>query len=150
MWSVPITTKCCEFESHSWWGVLNTTLCDKVCQWIATGRYFRQILRLKSSTNFNSILYFSYNADNRMNRLINFVYILFYFTSNLYLHFQDFSHIHLFTITTIAIYLPESWIQIKLIIQKSLLFFSYVMMIELLIAFSYEVYVPQMGDTCNW
>jgi len=22
----------CEFESHSWQGVLNTTLCDKVCQ----------------------------------------------------------------------------------------------------------------------
>jgi hypothetical protein len=25
----------CEFESHSWWGVLDTTLCDKVCQWLA-------------------------------------------------------------------------------------------------------------------
>ena len=22
----------CEFESHSWRGVLDTTLCDKVCQ----------------------------------------------------------------------------------------------------------------------
>jgi hypothetical protein len=27
----------CEFESHSWWGALNTTLCDKVCQWLAAG-----------------------------------------------------------------------------------------------------------------
>ena len=26
----------CESESHSWWGVLDTTLCDKVCQWLAT------------------------------------------------------------------------------------------------------------------
>jgi hypothetical protein len=27
----------CEFEPHSWRGVLDTTLCDKVCQWLATG-----------------------------------------------------------------------------------------------------------------
>ena len=26
----------CEFEPHSWWGVLDTTLCDKVCQWLDT------------------------------------------------------------------------------------------------------------------
>jgi len=26
--------KHCEFESHSWWGVLDATLCDKVCQWL--------------------------------------------------------------------------------------------------------------------
>jgi hypothetical protein len=30
----------CEFESDSWRSVLNTTLCDKVCQWIATDRRF--------------------------------------------------------------------------------------------------------------
>ena len=29
-----------DFESHSWRGVLDTTLCDKVCQWLATGRWF--------------------------------------------------------------------------------------------------------------
>ena len=28
--------KCCEFESHSG----DTTLCDKVCQWLATGQWF--------------------------------------------------------------------------------------------------------------
>ena len=28
----------CEFESYPWRGVLDTTLCDKVCQWLATGR----------------------------------------------------------------------------------------------------------------
>ena len=27
----------CEFEPHSWRGVLDNTLCDKVCQWLATG-----------------------------------------------------------------------------------------------------------------
>jgi hypothetical protein len=30
----------CEFESHSWRGVLDTTLCDKVCQWLVAGRWF--------------------------------------------------------------------------------------------------------------
>jgi len=24
----------CKFESCSWWGILDTTLCDKVCQWL--------------------------------------------------------------------------------------------------------------------
>jgi hypothetical protein len=30
----------CEFEPRSWRGVLDTTLCDKVCQWLATCRWF--------------------------------------------------------------------------------------------------------------
>ena len=30
----------CEFESRSWRGVLDTTLCDTVCQWFAAGRWF--------------------------------------------------------------------------------------------------------------
>ena len=46
MQSVPITTKT-EFEPHSWQGVLDTTLCDKVCQLLATGRWFSPV----SSTN---------------------------------------------------------------------------------------------------
>ena len=29
-----------KYESCSWWGVLNTTVCDQVCQWLATGRYW--------------------------------------------------------------------------------------------------------------
>ena len=29
----------CEFEFRSWRGVLDTTLCDKVCQWL-TGQWF--------------------------------------------------------------------------------------------------------------
>jgi len=32
--------QCCEFESCSLWGVLDTTLCDKVCQWLAAGQWF--------------------------------------------------------------------------------------------------------------
>ena len=38
--SVPITTTSCEFESRLWRGILDTILCDKVCQWLATGRLF--------------------------------------------------------------------------------------------------------------
>ena len=30
----------CEFEPRSWRGVLDTTLCDQVCQWLATGQWF--------------------------------------------------------------------------------------------------------------
>ena len=29
----------CEFEPRSWRGVLDTTVCDKVCQWFTTGRW---------------------------------------------------------------------------------------------------------------
>jgi len=31
---------CCEFECYSCQGVLDTTLCDKVCLRLATGRWF--------------------------------------------------------------------------------------------------------------
>jgi hypothetical protein len=30
----------CEFESRSWQSVLDTTLCDKVCHWLAAGLWF--------------------------------------------------------------------------------------------------------------
>jgi hypothetical protein len=30
----------CGFEPRSWRGVLDTALCDKVCQWLATGWWF--------------------------------------------------------------------------------------------------------------
>jgi hypothetical protein len=29
-----------ELEPHSWRGVLDTTLCDKVCQWLTTDHWF--------------------------------------------------------------------------------------------------------------
>jgi hypothetical protein len=41
---------CCEFESRSGRGVLHTTLCDKVCQWLATSRWFSPGFPI-SSTN---------------------------------------------------------------------------------------------------
>jgi hypothetical protein len=30
----------CEFEPRSWLDVVNATLCNNVCQWLATGRWF--------------------------------------------------------------------------------------------------------------
>ena len=41
----------CEFEPHSHRGVLDTTLCDKLCQWLATCWWFS----LDSSTNWNIV-----------------------------------------------------------------------------------------------
>ena len=38
------------FKSRSWRGELDKTLCDKVCQWLATGRWFPPITPV-SSTN---------------------------------------------------------------------------------------------------
>ncbi len=32
----------CEFEPHSWQGVFDKTLCDKVCQSLAAGLWFSQ------------------------------------------------------------------------------------------------------------
>jgi hypothetical protein len=49
VWWFDFTTTCaisayhhesCEFEPRSWEGVFDTTLCDKVYQWLATGRWF--------------------------------------------------------------------------------------------------------------
>jgi hypothetical protein len=37
----------CEFESSSWWGLLDTSICDKVCQWFASVGVFLRV----SSTN---------------------------------------------------------------------------------------------------
>ena len=33
----------CEFELRSWRGVLDITSCDKVCEWLATGRWFSPV-----------------------------------------------------------------------------------------------------------
>jgi len=45
---VPITTNV--VNSNPAHGVLNTTLCDKVCQWLATGQWFSSGTSV-SSTN---------------------------------------------------------------------------------------------------
>ena len=30
----------CEFKFRSWSGILETILCDKICQWLTTGQWF--------------------------------------------------------------------------------------------------------------
>ena len=57
MQSVPITT----IVVHSWRGILDTTLCDKVCQLIATVQWFSLGTLVSSSNktdchNINEIL----------------------------------------------------------------------------------------------
>ena len=43
--------QCCELESNSWRGVLDTTLCDDVCQWFAAGRWFSLDIPVSSTNN---------------------------------------------------------------------------------------------------
>ena len=44
---------CCEFGPRSWRGVIDTTLCDKVCQWLATG--FLHQLKWPPRYNWNIV-----------------------------------------------------------------------------------------------
>jgi hypothetical protein len=39
----------CELESRSWRGVLDTTLCDRVCQWLTAGWWFSLCTPVSSS-----------------------------------------------------------------------------------------------------
>jgi hypothetical protein len=48
--SVHITTKAVSLFLHSWRGVLDTALCDKVCQWLAAGRWFSLGTQVSSTT----------------------------------------------------------------------------------------------------
>ena len=43
-WLSPLNS---EFESRSWRGVLDTTLCNKDCQWPEAGRWFLRVLRFQ-------------------------------------------------------------------------------------------------------
>ena len=69
---VGLTTTCaisaydhyhCEFEPCSWQGVPDTTLCDKVCLWLATGRWFSQVTPvIYMYRNFLYIIIFNINT----------------------------------------------------------------------------------------
>jgi hypothetical protein len=61
---------CCEFEPHSWRGVFDATLCDKVCQWHATGRWFSPGTPV-SSTNKTG-----HQAESTFTRLKEIHYVL--------------------------------------------------------------------------
>ena len=80
------------FKSRSWRGVLDTTLCDKVCQWLATGQWF-SAGTLVSSTNKTDR--HNWNIQTKSNL---------YMTANKHnlnacsfqlqlIHYQDFLHL---------------------------------------------------------
>jgi hypothetical protein len=63
--SVPITTTVCEYESRSWRGLLDTTLCNKVCQWLAICMWFSPGTPV-SSTDITEILFkVTFNTINQ-------------------------------------------------------------------------------------
>ena len=43
----------CEFESRSWRDVFDTTLCDDVCQWLATGWWFSSVSSRNETDRYN-------------------------------------------------------------------------------------------------
>ena len=55
------TISASEFEPRSWQGALDTTLCEKVCQWLAADQWFSRVLRfpppinLATTNNWNII-----------------------------------------------------------------------------------------------
>jgi hypothetical protein len=52
-----------DFESRSWLGVLDTTLCDKVCQSLAAGRRYLSPDTLVSSANIFFVIYIISNLN---------------------------------------------------------------------------------------
>ena len=76
----------CEFKSRSWRGVLDTILCDTVCQWLATGRWF-SLGTPVSSTN---------KADRHdiieilLKVALNTITLIIYWTVNMYINISSF------------------------------------------------------------
>jgi hypothetical protein len=69
-------TTTCDFKPCSWQGVLDTTLCDKVCQWLTTSRWFSPCT-LVSSFNKTDRLEITYSllkvASNTIIPAVNFI-----------------------------------------------------------------------------
>jgi hypothetical protein len=58
-YNYPSLQSFCEYESRWWRGVLNTTLCDKVCQWQATGWcFFSDLGKYVVNVDVSSVLCF--------------------------------------------------------------------------------------------
>ena len=60
-------TKSCEFEPRSWWVVLDTTLCDKVCQWHADRHEITKILLKVAFGTINPHLFFGHTQEVKNN-----------------------------------------------------------------------------------
>jgi len=77
----------CEFESRSTRGILDTTSCDKICQWLATGRLFSPGTPVSSTNKTDHhditeiLLKVAFNTINQTNQL--YVRYVFYLTTEL-------------------------------------------------------------------
>jgi hypothetical protein len=64
----------CEFEPRSWRDVLDTTLCEQVCQWLATGRWFPPVAATNKADLHNIteiLLKVALNTINQTNQDID-------------------------------------------------------------------------------
>jgi hypothetical protein len=85
----------CEFESPSWWVLFDTTLCDKVSQWLVAGRWFSSGTPVSSTntTDYHNIAQILVKmalstisltqSHNVTNKQLNIVYICIILVNNL-------------------------------------------------------------------
>ena len=67
----------CEFKYRSWWGLLDTRLCDKICQWLAAGRWFSTGTPVASTNKTDSHNIIETNQQPYHIRLVTNVFIEF-------------------------------------------------------------------------
>jgi hypothetical protein len=75
-----------KFESRSWQGALDTSLCDKVCQWFAAGRWFSPYSPVSSTSKTDHhditeiLLNVALNNTNKINinSLVDVIYLSIY------------------------------------------------------------------------
>ena len=81
------------------WGVLDTTLCDKICQWLATGRWFSPGTPVSSTykTDCHDIteilLKVAFNTINQTKPSFRGSYILFHLASYFRPYIVSFPHL---------------------------------------------------------
>ena len=71
----------CELKSHSWRGVLDTTLCDTVGQWLATGQWFSLGTPVSSNNQTDR-----HNITEILLKVaLNTITLIIYWTVNMYI-----------------------------------------------------------------
>ena len=66
----------CQFESRSWRSVLDTTLCDKVCQWLTTSRWYSHLRQVVGILTYDRSVVFSLTTGRWYSHLRQVVGIL--------------------------------------------------------------------------
>jgi len=83
--SVPnLSPLSCEFESRSWRGVLNTTLCDIVCQWLAVGTPVYSTTKTDSHDIIEILLKVALNTITHIHTHKEAMYMYFVFASQIF------------------------------------------------------------------